>query len=177
MIGQTFGRLTVLEKSSRPSRWVCRCSCGETTETLGYRLKSGNAKSCGCYARDRARETLTARNFRHGHCVERQTSTYRIWAGMIERCHKPSDPDFAGYGGRGIRVCEHWMDFRRFLADMGERPPGLTLDRIDNDGNYEPGNCRWATRSQQNLNTRRSRKNRGLPPARPHRRKELVDGC
>src|SRR4029077_2835099 len=89
----------------------------------------------------------------HGHKVRHHTSaTYSSWASMIARCYRPSAANFRRYGGAGITVCERWRVFANFLADMGERPEGLTLDRIDSDGNYEPGNCRWATLSQQMAN-------------------------
>lgn len=85
------------------------------------------------------------------------TSMYRIWQGMKQRCFETTSVSYKHYGGRGITICDHWMKFENFLEDMGERPPGLSIDRINNNGNYEPGNCRWATQSQQMRNTRRSK--------------------
>ena len=101
-------------------------------------------------------------NYKHGHHVNGKPSlTYRSWQNMKTRCLNPNHPRFKNWGGRGIKVCERWMDFTNFLADMGEKPEGLTLDRINNDGNYEPGNCRWATRKQQ-VQNRRDQKNQKL---------------
>lgn len=97
-------------------------------------------------------------NLQHGHTrTGWQSPTYQVWAGMVKRCSNPRLQAFKYYGGRGIRVCDRWLTFTNFLTDMGERPPDKTLDRIDNDGNYEPGNCRWATRAQQRRNSRYTR--------------------
>lgn len=108
---------------------------------------------------DEARERMAADRTVHGHARRRAkgragTSTYYIWAAMIQRCTNPKNRDYKNYGARGITVCDRWRDFTNFLADMGEKPDGLSIDRIDNDGNYEPGNCRWATPAQQASNKR-----------------------
>ena len=156
LTGQRFGRLTVLDISHRLNRriiWRCICDCGKETRTATIAdLRSGNTRSCGCLSR----EISSRVNLKHGHTSGGKWSpTFRSWADMRTRCFNPNIKKFKNHGGRGITICDRWDDFQNFLSDMGERPSGLTLDRIDNDGNYEPGNCRWATWSQQNKNRRK----------------------
>lgn len=159
LVGQRFGRLTVVGRADNDLhghvRWDCLCDCGNTSTVLASNLKR-TTQSCGCLARE-LRPVNAARQFtKHGMY---QSPEYRAWQNMRERCNNPNHPQFKDWGGRGISVCDRWMDsFEAFYADVGPRPGHrLSLDRIDNDGNYEPGNVRWATHSQQ-MKNRRPRK-------------------
>lgn len=156
MIGQVFGRYTVL--AAAPARggrryWLCRCVCGVEKEVRGDALKSRNAQSCGCLADDYFKGHRTGATGPDG----KITTTYSRWAGMRKRCLNPNDTAYRFYGARGVRVCDRWNSYRKnFLADMGECPDGLTLERVDVAGNYEPGNCKWATWTEQHRNKRTS---------------------
>jgi hypothetical protein len=169
LVGQRFGRLTVHAKafSKFPGGiyWLCDCDCGNQIVATSGHLQNGT-RSCGCGKRERLKALAPARlqaNLRHGHASRKQASSiYRRWHEMIQRCNNPNHQSFKNYGGRGIKVCDRWLEsFQIFVADMGEPPDGMTLDRINNDGNYEPDNCRWATRAVQNRNQRRNDKKFG----------------
>jgi hypothetical protein len=157
VVGERFGRLLVTGDAPNAGRrrvCACLCECGGAVNVKLEYLRDGSTRSCGCLKTEDLRE----RHKTHGHAGDgRMSPTYKSYRKMVERCTLKTADNYAYYGGRGIKVCERWLDsFENFLADMGERPDGKTLDRYPNgDGNYEPGNCRWATKSEQAFNRRK----------------------
>lgn len=160
LAGERYGALLVVKRSAESStsssaRWIVRCDCGIEKVVSSNSLRKGRTVSCGA-GHHRAR---------HGHDTKSGASpTYRTWCAMLKRCHDPKATGYDRYGGRGITVCAQWRDFAVFLKDMGLRPPGMSIDRVNVNGNYEPENCRWATDKQQAAN-------------RSTNRQLLVDGC
>lgn len=153
LTGRRFGRLVVMyrceNKKTKHARWVCKCDCGLEINTLGQTLRSGESSSCGCLRS----ELIASRQRKHG---LRSSREYRAWGNMIQRVTNPKHDSFHNYGGRGIKICEDWRDFKKFYSDMGVCPDGYTIERIDNDGDYVKSNCIWASRTTQSRNTRRT---------------------
>lgn len=152
--GLKFGRLTVnefVEVRKSCAYWLCSCECGNEKVVRGDSLRLGYIKSCGCLRNETAAVNCE-KTISHGHS---RTPLYRVWSSMKSRCGNPASPAYKHYGGRGISVCDRWQKYENFFADMGYPPPGLTLERIDVNGNYEPSNCKWATWAEQNRNKRK----------------------
>lgn len=160
--GQKYGRLVALRCVGKDpynqKKWQFLCDCGQETVATATNVRHGRTRSCGClYKETRAYKGSPRDGARTTHNLS-GAPEYHVWVSIKQRCLNSKEPGFRFYGGRGIKVCERWMRFEHFYADMGPRPsPELSIDRINNDGDYEPGNCRWATSKQQKRNQRRNR--------------------
>lgn len=166
---EKYNRLTLI-KEVEPYIWgkrkypkfLCKCDCGNMVEVRLDKMKINHSTSCGCYNKElTSKPHETPYNAKHGHTIGGKSSReYNSWWGMRQRCNNSKSKFYKYYGGRGITVCDRWLNsFENFLKDMGNRPEGMSLDRINNDGNYEPANCRWATQSDQLKNRRPYKRN------------------
>jgi hypothetical protein len=163
--GMKFGRLSIVKEvepkkypSGERRKFECLCDCGNQINVFLIHLRSDNTKSCGCFRS----EYVAQKNYKHGLAI-RNNEHYLLdtWGGMKQRCYNPKHKSWKNYGGRGITICDRWLNsVENFIEDMGKRPSlQYSIDRIDNNGNYELSNCRWATKSEQRQNQRNNKKN------------------
>jgi hypothetical protein len=173
LVGKRFGRLIVVSKTDKRSFghvvWRCRCDCGKYNDVLTGNLTDGNTKSCGCFQKERIKELNAGNNyaFKHGYTAGHSIlGLYVVWKGMKQRCYNPKTPDYKYYGGKGVSVCPEWKNdylaFRNWASANGYEQ-GLSIDRINNDGNYEPSNCQFITRSENTKKAHRERRNYDCP--------------
>lgn len=160
LTGKRFDRLLVVGDAGRNSKqkimWLCKCDCGNETVVIGENLKNGATHSCGCL-RNEWMSVFGVHNKTHGQAAYdsgNRTHVYQIWVHMHDRCRNPKNKSYRYYGGRGIAVCDEWKSFEQFYKDMGDRPEGKSIDRIDNNKGYCKENCRWADKFQQSQNRR-----------------------
>lgn len=153
LTGHVFGRLTVIRRDGdvKPTRWICVCECGKEYASTAGHLKSGNIKSCGCLR-------ASSGGHSNGGTDKNPSREYHSWRSMKDRCYRPDNKKYKYYGGKGVTVCDEWNEsFAKFHEDMGDRPPGMSIDRIDSLGNYNKANCKWSTRAEQARNTSSNR--------------------
>lgn len=150
LTGKKFGRLSVIKRegNSLPVKWICKCECGKVTVVDASHLKDGHTKSCGCLMREIVSKTHST----HGMS---KSPEYSVWNSMKDRCYNVNNIEFDSYGGRGVGVCDRWRhSFENFYNDMGDKPKGKSLDRINSNGDYSPDNCKWSSYIEQNNNKR-----------------------